>query len=86
MFLTKNSESDQEIPQSQTADNPVAPEGRAAQPVWVSDGMYKSENYILSDMRSEIRFYGSAHRKTKFPTVYPTIYLPKCKNLNTVIP
>ena len=29
---TKNSEYDQEIPQSQTADNPVAPRGRAAQP------------------------------------------------------
>ena len=28
----KNSEYDQEIPQSQTADNPVAPQGRAAQP------------------------------------------------------
>ena len=28
----KNSEYDQEIPQSQTADNPVAPRGRAAQP------------------------------------------------------
>ena len=27
-----NSEYDQEIPQSQTADNPVAPQGRAAQP------------------------------------------------------
>ena len=26
------SEYDQEIPQSQTADNPVAPHGRAAQP------------------------------------------------------
>ena len=26
------SEYDQEIPQSQTADNPVAPRGRAAQP------------------------------------------------------
>ena len=25
-------ENDQEIPQSQTADNPVAPRGRAAQP------------------------------------------------------
>ena len=31
--LTKNSsEYDQEIPQSQTTDNPVAPRGRAAQP------------------------------------------------------
>ena len=30
--LFKNSEYDQEIPQSQTADNPVAPRGRAAQP------------------------------------------------------
>ena len=30
--LYKNSEYDQEIPQSQTADNPVAPRGRAAQP------------------------------------------------------
>ena len=29
---SKNSEYDQEIPQSQTADNPVAPRGRAAQP------------------------------------------------------
>ena len=28
----KNSEYDQEIPQSQTADNPVAPRGKAAQP------------------------------------------------------
>ena len=28
----QNSEYDQEIPQSQTADNPVAPRGRAAQP------------------------------------------------------
>ena len=28
----KNSEYDQEISQSQTADNPVAPRGRAAQP------------------------------------------------------
>ena len=27
-----SSEYDQEIPQSQTADNPVAPQGRAAQP------------------------------------------------------
>ena len=26
------SEYDQEIPQSQTADNPIAPRGRAAQP------------------------------------------------------
>ena len=33
VFLTKKvSEYDQEIPQSQTADNPVAPRGRAAQP------------------------------------------------------
>ena len=31
-FMLKNSEYDQEIPQSQTADNPVAPRGRAAQP------------------------------------------------------
>ena len=28
----ENSEYDQEIPQSKTADNPVAPRGRAAQP------------------------------------------------------
>ena len=31
-FLKIVSEYDQEIPQSQTADNPVAPRGRAAQP------------------------------------------------------
>ena len=31
-MLTIVSEYDQEIPQSQTADNPVAPRGRAAQP------------------------------------------------------
>ena len=29
--IVKTSEYDQEIPQSQTADNPVAPRGRAAQ-------------------------------------------------------
>ena len=32
MLDKKVSEYDQEIPQSQTADNPVAPRGRAAQP------------------------------------------------------
>ena len=32
MITRKVSEYDQEIPQSQTADNPVAPQGRAAQP------------------------------------------------------
>ena len=31
-YLKIVSEYDQEIPQSQTADNPVAPRGRAAQP------------------------------------------------------
>ena len=31
--IFKISEYDQEIPQSQTADNPVAPRGRAAQPI-----------------------------------------------------
>ena len=31
--LMKNSEYDQEIPQSQTADNLAAPRGRAAQPL-----------------------------------------------------
>ena len=30
-MLVENSEYDQEIPQSQTADNPVAPQGRTAQ-------------------------------------------------------
>ena len=32
--VKKVSEYDQEIPQSQTADNPVAPRGIAAQPSW----------------------------------------------------
>ena len=31
-YIKKVSEYDQEIPQSQTADNPVAPRGRVAQP------------------------------------------------------
>ena len=31
-IIVNNSEYDQEIPQSQTADNPVAPRGRAPQP------------------------------------------------------
>ena len=31
-MITQNSEYDQEIPQSQTADNSLAPQGRAAQP------------------------------------------------------
>ena len=35
---------------------------------------------ISSDIRSEITFYSSSvTKKTKFPTVYPTIYLPKIK-------
>ena len=38
------SEYDQEIPQSQTADNPVAPRGRAAQP---SRDTRKTVNGIL---------------------------------------
>ena len=32
LMYFENSEYDQEIPQSQTADNPMAPPGRAAQP------------------------------------------------------
>ena len=32
LLAKKVSENDQEIPQSQTTDNPVAPRGRAAQP------------------------------------------------------
>ena len=32
LVLKIESEYDQELPQSQTADNPVAPRGRAAQP------------------------------------------------------
>ena len=32
LLKLKNSEYDQEIPQSQTADNPMAPRGRAVQP------------------------------------------------------
>ena len=32
-FLPKNSEYDQEIPQSQIADNPIAPRGRAEEPL-----------------------------------------------------
>ena len=31
-FVAKNSEYGKEIPQSQTADNPIVPRGRAAQP------------------------------------------------------
>ena len=31
-IVIKNSEYDQEIPQLQTADNPMAPRGRASQP------------------------------------------------------
>ena len=30
--MIKNSEYDQEVPQSQTADNPMTPRGRATQP------------------------------------------------------
>ena len=32
LYLRMVSEYDQELPQSQTADNPMAPRGRAAQP------------------------------------------------------
>ena len=44
----KNSEYDQEIPQSQTAENPVAPRGRAAQP---SHSPYLTEvQWDISDL------------------------------------
>ena len=43
---------------------------------------------ILSDIRSEITFYGSAgaSRKTKFPTVYPTIYTSPNENFDYSYP
>ena len=39
----ENSEYDQEIPQSLTVDNPVAPRGRAAQPSRVDGSVVCSE-------------------------------------------
>ena len=41
------SEYDQEIPQSQTADNPVAPRGRAAQPSRDTSNTKASDPYYL---------------------------------------
>ena len=41
------SEYDQEIPQSQTADNPVAPRGRAAQPSRDTRRQIKQSNQLL---------------------------------------
>ena len=40
------SEFDQEIPQSQTADNPVAPRGRAAQPSRDTRNINKQSNQL----------------------------------------
>ena len=40
------SEYDQEIPQSQTADNPVAPRGRAAQPSQIPGRQFKQGNQL----------------------------------------
>ena len=40
------SEYDQEIPQSQTADNPVAPQGRAAQPSRDTRKQIKKSNQL----------------------------------------
>ena len=42
------SEHDQEIPQSQTADNPVAPRGRAAQPLQDTRKTNKAKQSALS--------------------------------------
>ena len=42
------SEYDQEIPQSQTADNPVAPRGRAAQPSRDTRKTNKAKQLALS--------------------------------------
>ena len=44
----KVSEYDQEIPQSQTADNPVAPRGRAAQCHFERNGIMKQQQYTNS--------------------------------------
>ena len=41
------SEYDQEIPQSQTADNPAAPRGRAAQPKFVFAPAVNAANNVL---------------------------------------
>ena len=41
----ENSEYDQEIPQSQTADNHVAPRGRAAQPSRDTRGQFHQQVY-----------------------------------------
>ena len=43
-YLKIVSEYDQEIPQSQTADNPVAPRGRAAQPSQTPGRQIKQSN------------------------------------------
>ena len=40
------SEYDQEIPQSQTTDNPVAPRGRAAQPYETPGRQIKQSNQL----------------------------------------
>ena len=47
-ILSKNSEYDQEIPQSQTADNPVASRGRAAQPSRDTKKTNKAKQSALS--------------------------------------
>ena len=44
VLLKIGSEYDQEIPQSQTADNPVAPRGRAAQPPRTPGRQIKQSN------------------------------------------
>ena len=49
------SEYDQEIPQSQTADNPVAPRGRAAQPV-----IPQHSKFNVSNQKSESIIRGEA--------------------------
>ena len=53
------SEYDQEIPQSQTADNPVAPRGRAAQPSRQGSGLHWPIRSVVLAFYSHKRIYYS---------------------------
>ena len=59
------SEYDQEIPQSQTADNPVAPRGRAAQPSQTPGRQVKQSNQLSLPHQDDCNTKMDIKKRTK---------------------
>ena len=82
VYLKIVSEYDQEIPQSQTADNPVAPRGRAVQPSQDTRKTNKAKQPALSSP-SKLNFLKVKFILISIPTIYLSYsYNPLATNTN----